>query len=814
MKTRPNLTNPERNGSTFSSLLRRQIVTPKSWIYVWALALLFPAAVWCQTTGQPDPATTAPEQVTYGGYLIHQSFEAGYRVSDSTGNESMFDTLVNTHEGPRLFEQTFSMQSENHQGVLFDDFFLHSLGWGGDPNNYLRLRVGKNRWYDFRASFRRDQDFSDFNLLANPLNPASSTPNRPVDLSPHEFETRRRMSDFDLTLLPQSIVTFRLGFSHNNMTGPSWTSIHEGTDGLLYQPWNTTLNTYRAGIDVKVAPRTVASYDHVLNYYKGDTAQSLQWPTVVDTLANPAPSGSPIPVNLGLPFNTAASAPCATPILGTGYANPACNGYFSYTRTSRSRTYFPTEQGSFRSNYFRKADLTGTISYTSGDLTLPGYSEFFDGLITRTRARNSTEAADVLTHRVTVTADAGAVLHVTDRFRIVDMFRFYNFRLPGARDYLTGVLFGATLLSTPNVFSPATCPPPFTAATCPQHNSSSGADLTVGHTMNFLKQDTKSNTLELQYDFSRKVSARVGYRFLHRTIFESASDAQQLAFYPSLPNRGACAGLPLDSNGVCNTTAASSDATGYDIQGQSLLAGVSVRPSRELRVNFDTEQFYADHSFTRITFTRESRYRLGGTYTPRSWAVVGASLNTINNSNDDPTINYRGHNYTGGFNLSLNRERYGLDLAYNYDSYLQNSIVCFNDTPPTGVTLPVVTNAADCSAFDPSNPLLTDGYYESNTHFGMGAIMFKPVPRVTARVGYSVTSVGGRIPQFNILQSLGALAYNYHQPVAGVDVDLVRNFAWHARWNYYQYGEKDFSGPTLPRYFHANEVTLSLKYAF
>ena len=252
MTTRPNFTNPERNGSTFSSLLRRQIVTPKSWIYVWALALLFPAAVWCQTASQPDPATTAPEQVTYGGYFIHQSFEAGYRVSDSTGNESMFDTLVNTHEGPRLFEQTFSMQSENHQGVLFDDFFLHSLGWGGDPNNYLRLRVGKNRWYDFRASFRRDQDFSDFNLLANPLNPASSTPNRPVDLSPHEFETRRRMSDFDLILLPQSIVTFRLGFSHNNMTGPSWTSIHEGTDGLLYQPWNTTLNTYRAGIDVKV----------------------------------------------------------------------------------------------------------------------------------------------------------------------------------------------------------------------------------------------------------------------------------------------------------------------------------------------------------------------------------------------------------------------------------------------------------------------------------------------------------------------------------------------------------------------------------
>jgi hypothetical protein len=96
----------------------------------------------------------------------------------------------------------------------------------------------------------------------------------------------------------------------------------------------------------------------------------------------------------------------------------------------------------------------------------------------------------------------------------------------------------------------------------------------------------------------------------------------------------------------------------------------------------------------------------------------------------------------------------------------------------------------------------------------MGAIMIKPAPRVTTRFGYSITSVGGKIPQFNILQPLGTLAYNYHQPVASLDIDLAHNFAWHAGWNYYQYGEKDFVGPTSPRYFHADNVTLSLKYAF
>ena len=116
-----------------------------------------------------------PGEVTFGGYRVHQSIEAGYRISDVTGSGGMFDTLVNEHAGLRLFEQTFSMRSDTAAGQPFDDLFVNSVGWGGDPNNFLRMRVSKNQWYDFRASFRRDQNFSDFNLLANPLNPASSS---------------------------------------------------------------------------------------------------------------------------------------------------------------------------------------------------------------------------------------------------------------------------------------------------------------------------------------------------------------------------------------------------------------------------------------------------------------------------------------------------------------------------------------------------------------------------------------------------------------------------------------------------------------
>jgi len=85
---------------------------------------------------------------------------------------------------------------------------------------------------------------------------------------------------------------------------------------------------------------------------------------------------------------------------------------------------------------------------------------------------------------------------------------------------------------------------------------------------------------------------------------------------------------------------------------------------------------------------------------------------------------------------------------------------------------------------------------------------------VLANVGYSITSVDGNVPQFNILQPLGSLQYNYQQPVANVSVDIARRWVFNMGWNYYQYNEASFVGPTAPRYFHANSLTESLRYTF
>jgi hypothetical protein len=719
------------------------------------------------TTAPSQPAE--PEGITSGGYQIHSSFEVGYRGSNVTGSENMYDTLVNLQQGPRFLDQTLSMQSLDHTGLLFDNLYVNSAGWGGDPNNYLRLRADKNKWYNLQYSFRRDQNFSDYDLLVNPLNPPTSTPSIPALNSPHLFDTTRRMSDIDLTLLPQSRVSFRFGYSHNNMTGPSYSSVHEGTDALLLQPWNTTMNSYRFGVDLKVAPRTVLSYDQFYDYFKGDTDTQL---------ASFAPALLPSPgvgsVELGLPIDTVNKNPCAvvapaTSLIVNGtLTNVTCNGYFSYLRNQRIRTSTPTERVSLRSNNIERVDLVASFAYSSADSNTP-LDETFTGLQSRSNILASTDTGTASARRISNVLDAEATVHLTQHLRLIEKFYLWAYRIPESGnfnelDYSCAVP-PCTLLSTP-----------LTTPTVP------GGTPTV--TQASFNQTWKRSQTEVAWDISKKVGANIGFRYSDQ-VFNHFNDFL------------------------------AGDEDHFVVQGYTGLFGFWARPSHTLRFNFNLEHTNYDNVIVRMAPRKESHYRFQTTYTPRPWAVIGGSINILQDSNADALTQYVGHNQNYGVTAALTpRERFGVNLAYNFNSVIQNALICFNDTPPAGVSLPFVTNAGSCAANDSGNPLLGNSYYTNHTNFGMATVRFAPMKRVTANVGYSITSVDGAAPQFNILQPLGTLQYRYQQPVANLSVDLGHKLAWNTGWNYYQYGEGSFVGPTAPRYFHANNLTESLRYAF
>ncbi len=307
------------------------------------------------SSAQNGPGET--KGIDAGNYNIQQSIEAGYRSTWINGNTDTYDTFVNLGDGLRLFDYTLDMRSLDHSGMLFDNLSFSNFGYGGDPNDVTRLRIDKNKWYDFRFLFRRDKNFWDYNLLANPLNPSPSTPTVGIATSPHSLDLVRRMQDYNLTLFPQSRVQFRLGFSHDRDQGPGFFTTDGGTISAFNENYSYTTNAYHAGVDFRLLPKTTISYDQFLTYFKQDNI-------VTD---NPQNSGLQLangtPVDPGIVWSTAGpveTLPCAAPIAtAPNIFNPNCNGYLSYSQSGRPRNFMPSERLRFQSNYFKNFETSG-----------------------------------------------------------------------------------------------------------------------------------------------------------------------------------------------------------------------------------------------------------------------------------------------------------------------------------------------------------------------------------------------------------------------------------------------------------------------
>jgi len=215
-----------------------------------------------------------------GPWTIRQTVEFGGRFSDFTGNQGTWDTFVNLGTGPRLSEYTLDLHAPKHDGVLFDDLTFSNFGYGGDPNNLSRIRAQKGKIYSLSGGFRRDQNIFDYDLFANPLNPPTSALNFPIVNSPHEFLLTRRMSDVNLNLFPVGKIRFKLGWSRVVNEGASFSTDHQGTEGLILQPTLNTTDNYSFGVSFRFIPRTNINYDQFYTFYKGDTTGALAPPSV------------------------------------------------------------------------------------------------------------------------------------------------------------------------------------------------------------------------------------------------------------------------------------------------------------------------------------------------------------------------------------------------------------------------------------------------------------------------------------------------------------------------------------------------------
>lgn len=763
----------------------------------------------------------APEGKDWGNYHVNQSIEFGWRGKSFTGNNDVYDTFVNLGQGARLYNHTLEMRSLNHQGFLFDNLYMSSFGYGGDPNDFSMLRLSKDKWYNFSGTFRRDRNLWNYDLLANPLNPTSSTPTVIIGFSPHSMALTRRMSDFNLTLLPESRVRFRLGYSRNINEGPSLTTYHVGTEALLFQNWKTTTNAYQVGVDFKVLPRTNFSYDQFLNYYKGDTS----WGD--NNLLFQLSTGQP--VDLGISWDTRNNVPCAAPLANPTTtpptATPTCPGYTGYARSGPVRTSYPTEQFSFQSSYFHNVDMAGRFVYSSSDARVNNFSELFQGFESRTRARQLTTAGPAGIIRKSVSADYAVTFAITPKFRVVDEFRFIYFRIPGQNNLSTSALFGTSMATAPVVFNAANCPAPYTDPRCPPHNTSSEADAGIAISSLFLGQDAKLNTLQFEYDFTKRIGGRLGYRYRHRVIDERNVATTTNTYDPTIqdnagvrswPDNGPCRGLPLNPDGSCTVSGFSTQALANvtfstTINEHSLLAGVWVRPTDTLRLSYDQELLYADDTFTRISPRQLQHYKLRATYKPIPWMSFASTVNVYEARNNVAQINHLEHTRNYGFNLSVAPgDWWSIDLGYNYTGVLSQTNICFifgAGPPPPGFP--------PCPIAGSPGPLQGISVYNNKLNYGYGDLTIKPVKRVTLAMGYSIDSVTGNTLILSPNSPAGPLNSNFHRPHASVAIDLAKGWSWKTAWGFYDYNEKGAAiDPIGRRSFRGNLVNLSAVYSF
>ena len=882
-----------------------RIILPVS--LVMLAGVLFGAPV-----SRAQDGTVDDKGVDSGNYNIQQSIEFGYRANEVNGNQDTYDTFVNLGSGVRLFDYTLDMRSLNHQGLLFDNLHFSNFGYGGDPNDVSRLHIDKNKWYDFNVLFRRDKNFWDYNLFANPLNPAAlnpvgsettgcivsgpttahpglpgycSNPSIPENNSPHSLDLVRRMQDYDLTLFPQSRVRFRLGFSHDRDQGPGFFTTDSGTVPDFPETYSYTTNAYRAGVDFRILPRTTISYDQFLSYFKQDNV------VAENPLATPGQFGYQLangtPVDLGIVWSTqtpAEALPCAAPITNAATTpptvSPTCNGFLSYSQVGRPRDYMPTERFRFQSNYFQRFQMEGSIGYSTSDNQIPNFDEILNGWTSRTATRESTTAGPADAKRVSVDANWSGVYAVSDKFRIQDSFNYNDWRIPGFWATAETNVFGeagqvgvsglALPLSLFNQVSPTTattfaalCPAaPYNQAGCPLHASGSGADVTNELTYQFLGQNLKSNTFELQYDFTKRLSGRIGYEYINRSIAQM-SDTFDVGetYFPGgagataatdyFAARGDCAlvsgalpaGCTLNPDGSITEGSPTNlvPEAGNDtaravttINENLLLAGATYRPVDSLRINGDFEFGYNDASFTRIDPRQVQTYKVHATYTPKPWATIEGAVEIHENRDNVETVDNLEHDRMYSFTTMLMPNQHlTVDFGYSYWDVYTQSEICFNYSisytnppPATGTTVfgtspPGVATLA-CPI--PGAGLGATGLgalstYASTDHFVHGGLMWKPTKRVTASAGYVGSFVRGSTVFLNPLAPSGTLDYNYMQPYGSVLIDVYKGFSYKVSWNYYGFNQKANTNPfglaTIPlQDFNGSTATFAFRYAF
>ncbi|HEV2135545.1 MAG TPA: hypothetical protein VGR47_15025 [Terracidiphilus sp.] len=721
----------------------------------WA-AVLAPLCAVCISASAQNPDANTGKGTVKDGYLIQQSFELGGHIATRSGSRAMYNSLVNMESGPRILDATLTAHATaKAKHPWFDDLFTTNTGYGGDPQNFTVLRASKAKLYEFNGMFRRNRQYFDYDLLDNPLVPAGISSNGytfpQVADSPHLFNTVRRMTDADLTLLPLAKVSFHVGYSQNLMQGPTLSSYHQGADALLFQYWRNSTDAWRGGVDWKLHPKTTLSFYEVIVHYKGNT----NWQLTGLNLQ----LGNGTPVSLG--FDNTAVPSCGnhlSPIVSSTTtpptANATCNGFLQYTRSAPMRTLFPTEEFHFQSSDIKNIQMNGNVRYTSANTNLPLYQEFFNGFESRTSTRAITVTGNGKARRLNINAGYGIVWQIAPRLSLSEQVDYENWRIPSANNLLETTYSGTSMLNAP---------------------AAAGTASTTTDAI-FLGEKITRNTLIARWQATPRTAVSLGYLYTKRHI------------------------LRRDVNGTDD----------FPISQNGGILGVDLAPTPQWKVYGNVEIAYADNTYLQLKPRHFQHYQLRSIYRHKSWATVSGSFDDLERRNDVLYVNHFDHVRSGTISLeAIASSHFNLNASYGYLDFFTQTDECYAANPAPLNAIP-----APPPCVDNGTPYLTNGYYNSPTQNGSFGFNVSAMKRLKAGMGYQITAIDGTTKAINPRQVPGSSQSTFQAPYAHVMWTLSEGWGLLGNWNYYGYGEGAPPGPTLPRIFHGNIYTLGVHYEF
>ena len=817
----------------------------------------------------------APAEVTQDGYAIHQTADLGGHMVGLTGSGRMYDTLVNIQSGPRVLGQTFTMRAvEGTKHPLLDSLSAFSSGFGGDPNNYAKLDFSKGKYYEFSGVFRRDRQYADYDLLGAPDNAGQTIPYGLVNGvataaslawpanndSPVMFNTVRRMTDTNLTILPLAKISFRAGYSQHVFQGPTLSPARSvgKYDSLAMEYQRNSTDDFTGAIDWKPLAQTKISFEEQVTHFKtgsyftlnpnGFQAQEADGTPVSlgdwDALSAPYSISSCITGSMGTAYSgsgstltyTIFSAP-QTPG-GLPIVNPACDVITSYLRSQPTRTITPTEMLRLQSSSIKNIAMNGDIRFTMADTNLPNYYENFQGL--DGVIRSATTTGNATAKRQVLAADYGLTWQATKTFALSEQIDVSNVHQPGATTLAGSTLNApATVVAGNNGYETINnpCSPgvsPGFPVLCTTGAAFSVTGNTIGTAYAYFGQSFLTNNVTGSWDASPRATLALTYRVSQHVIAQGFPHNVKLV-------TGSSGTVTINENGA--------------------IFNAALRPTNHWDLNGTVEAFYDDNVFTPMGARQTRHYRIHTLYRPKPWATVSGAFNDLerhNNTNNtdatpaDGPLQHVDHSRSVSLGTVLApNEHYSFDFNYSYSDVYMSTNICY--LSGASVIFPGAASTTSTGANNLCPNTLTDwgpskDFMDAPTQNASFGLTYSPNKVFRSGLGYRISAVSGNQFFSDAQQVNGSLQSAYQSPYVNLAWTVHPGLIWRADYNFYGYGEggpsgapfcstatnatavivpcnsSTLTGPTgltespagmsAPRNFHANNVTLSMHYEF